>query len=164
VFLERLALAAERQAEGIVRIATALEAIAGAPELLNSLAAAGSVIEGKQGPDRGDGKTPAPTSMQAEIEVMPLSEAARLLGVSLRKACKMRRAGELQGPAGKPYRAYRRSVEELLRTPRIPPQTSSVQPGPASQPEQRNVATTQAGQQRHRRKRSPRGFEFFHLP
>ena len=164
MFLERLALAAERQAEGIVRIATALEAIAEAPELLNSLAAAGSVIEGKPGPDWGGGKTPAPASMQAEIEVMPLSEAARLLGVSLRKAYKMHRAGELQGPAGKPYRAYKRSVEELLGTPRIPPQASSVQPGPASQPHQRNAATTQAGRQPPRRKRSPQGFQFFHLP
>ncbi len=97
-----------------------------------------------------------------DLEIIPLKEAARLLSVSLRKAYKMHQAGELQGPAGKPYRAYKWSVVELLRTPRITSELAS--PAPATQPEQPPSPATQGQKQPRRQGRSPQGYQFFELP
>lgn len=120
----------------------------------------------EQVPDEavGPGVAAGPGAVSIQTQVLPLKEAAEILGVSLRKAYKMHRAGELRGPAGKPYRAYRRSVEELLETPRTMPDAAPSEPAPSNQAGRGQEAATQERRQPCRRERSPQGYQFFELP
>jgi hypothetical protein len=120
----------------------------------------------EQVPDEavGPGVAAGPGTVSIQTQVLLLKEAAEILGVSLRKAYKMHRAGELRGPAGKPYRACRRSVEELLETPRTMPDAAPSEPAPSNQAGQGQGAATQERRQPCRRERSPQGYQFFELP